>query len=78
MPTGRDLLIENSPHFSSANGRPRTRTVVDLITTPPPLVDLVWIGGAFTPREQHSPESAAAIRVSDDLIAEITMLDRLT
>jgi FMN-dependent NADH-azoreductase len=40
---------------------------------PPPLVDFAWIGGAFTPREQHSPEGAAAIKVSDDLVAEITI-----
>src|SRR5580700_5788268 len=51
--------------------------VRDLIRTPPPFVDLAWIGGAFTPREQHSPESAAAIKVSDDLIAEIQAADHI-
>ncbi|MGH7043967.1 MAG: FMN-dependent NADH-azoreductase [Acetobacteraceae bacterium] len=51
--------------------------VRDLIRTPPPLVDFAWISGAFTPREQHSPESAAAIKVSDDLIAEIRAADHI-
>jgi len=56
--------------------RPGAAVVVrDLMRTPPPFVDLAWIGGAFTPREQHSPESAAAIKVSDDLIAELKAAD---
>jgi FMN-dependent NADH-azoreductase len=57
---------------------PGTAVVVrDLIRMPPPFVDLAWIGGAFTPRDQHSPESAAAIKVSDDLIAEIKAADHI-
>jgi FMN-dependent NADH-azoreductase len=51
--------------------------VRDLMRTPPPLVDFAWIGGAFTPREQHSPESAAAIKVSDDLVAELKAADHI-
>jgi FMN-dependent NADH-azoreductase len=51
--------------------------VRDLMRTPPPFVDLAWIGGAFTPREQHSPESAAAIKVSDDLVAELKAADHV-
>ncbi len=43
----------------------------DLMKTPLPFVDLPWIGGAFTPAEQHSPDMAAAIKVSNDLIAEL-------
>ena len=42
-----------------------------------PFVDQAWIGGAFTPREQHSPESAAAIKVSDELVAEIKAADEI-
>lgn len=49
----------------------------DLTKTPPPFVDLAWIGGAFTPREQHSPENVAAIKVSDDLIAELKAADHI-
>src|SRR6202167_6751417 len=51
--------------------------VRDLMKTPPPFVDFAWIGGAFTPREQHSPESAAAIKVSDDLVAELKAADHI-
>src|SRR6202021_2082064 len=51
--------------------------VRDLMRTPPPFVDLAWIGGAFTPREQHSPESAAAIKVSDGLVAELKAADHI-
>ncbi|HTV26927.1 MAG TPA: NAD(P)H-dependent oxidoreductase [Xanthobacteraceae bacterium] len=49
----------------------------DLTKTPPPFVDLAWIGGAYTPREQHSPESAAAIKISDDLVGEIKAADHI-
>ena len=58
--------------------RPGAAVVVrDLMRTPPPFVDLAWIGGAFTPREQHSPESAAAIKVSDGLVAELKAADHI-
>ena len=49
----------------------------DLVKTNLPFVDLPWIGGAFTPPEQHSPESAAAIKVSDELVAEIKAVDEI-
>lgn len=49
----------------------------DLIKTNLPFVDLPWIGGAFTPPEQHSPESAAAIKVSNDLVAELQAADHI-
>jgi FMN-dependent NADH-azoreductase len=49
----------------------------DLIKTHLPFVDLPWIGGAFTPPEQHSPESAAAIKVSNDLVAELQSADHI-
>src|SRR6516165_6215215 len=76
------LVIEVSPRHAFSTSRRLTAhfidawkaahpgsvvVVRDLIKTPPPFVDHAWIGGAFTPREQHSPESAAAIKVSDDL-----------
>src|ERR1700728_2612535 len=86
------LAIEVSPrHEFSASRRlaahfidawkaahPGSAVVVrDLMKTPPPFVDLAWIGGAFTPREQHSPEIAAAIKVSDDLVAELKAADHI-
>ena len=58
-----------------ASNRGGCIVVRDLVRTPPPFVDLAWIGGAFTPREQHSPESAAPIKVSDDLVAELKAAD---
>jgi FMN-dependent NADH-azoreductase len=49
----------------------------DLMKTNLPFVDLPWIGGAFTPPEQHSPESAAAIKISDNLVAELQAADHI-
>jgi FMN-dependent NADH-azoreductase len=86
------LAIEVSPRHEFSTSRKLTALFIeqwkaahpgapivirDLTRTPPPFVDLAWIGGAFTPREQHSPESAAAIKVSDDLIAELKAADHI-
>jgi FMN-dependent NADH-azoreductase len=86
------LAIEVSPRHEFSTSRKLTAlfieqwkaahpgaavTVRDLTRTPPPFVDLAWIGGAYTPRVQHSPESAAAIKVSDDLIAELKAADHI-
>jgi FMN-dependent NADH-azoreductase len=49
----------------------------DLIKTHLPFVDLPWIGGAYGPPEQHSPQSAAAIKISNDLIAELQSADHI-
>jgi len=86
------LAIEASPRFESSTSRKLTavfvekwraaspgRSVIvrDLVKTVLPFVDAPWIGGAFTPPEAHSPESAAAIKVSDDLVAELKAADRI-
>jgi FMN-dependent NADH-azoreductase len=86
------LAIEVSPRFNSSTSRKLTALFVDnwkaahpggtavirdLVTTNLPFVDLPWIGGAFTPPEQHSPESAAAIKVSDELVAELKAADQI-
>src|SRR5271156_2884395 len=86
------LAIEVSPRHEFSTSRKLTALFIDqwkaahpgaavvvrdLMRTPPPFVDLAWIGGAFTPREQHSPESAAAIKVSDDLVAELKAADHI-
>jgi FMN-dependent NADH-azoreductase len=74
--TSRKLAAHFIDHWKAEH--PGAPVVVrDLMRTPPPLVDLAWIGGAYTPREQHSPESAAAIKVSDDLIAELKVADHI-
>ncbi len=36
-----------------------------------PIVDLPWIAGAYTTPDQHTPEHKAALKLSDDLIAEL-------
>ena len=49
----------------------------DLMTSNVPYISLPWIGGAFTPAEQHSPEMTDAIKVSDDYIAELMGADEI-
>ncbi len=51
--------------------------VRDLATSHVPYISLPWIGGAFTPAEQHSPEMDQAIKVSDDYIAELLAADEI-
>jgi FMN-dependent NADH-azoreductase len=86
------LAINASPRYELSTSRKLTSLFVekwraahpdgevverDLIKTTLPFVDLPWIGGAFTPPEQHSPESAAAIKISNDLVAELQAADRI-
>ncbi len=86
------LAIGASPRYQYSTSRKLTSLFVekwqaahpggqvidrDLIKTHLPFVDLPWIGGAFTPPEQHSPESAAAIKVSNDLVAELQSADHI-
>src|ERR1700746_1161502 len=86
------LAIEVSPRHELSTSRKLTALFIeqwkarnpgdaiivrDLTRTPPPFVDHAWISGAFTPREQHSPESAAAIKVADELVAEIKAADEI-
>jgi FMN-dependent NADH-azoreductase len=52
--------------------------VRDLMTTPLPFVDGPWIAGAFTPEpEKRSPEMTAALRISEELVAELKAADQL-
>ena len=51
--------------------------VRDLLKTRLSFVDLPWIAGAYTPAEQHSPEMKEALRVSDELIAELKAADHI-
>ncbi|KMK69055.1 FMN-dependent NADH-azoreductase [Puniceibacterium sp. IMCC21224] len=86
------LAINASPRYDLSTSRKLTSLFVekwraahpggevverDLIKTTLPFVDLPWIGGAFMPPEQHSPESAAAIKISDDLVAELQAADHI-
>jgi FMN-dependent NADH-azoreductase len=53
-----------------------TVTYRDLGHHPVPFVTEAWIAGAFTPPEQHSPESMEAMRVSNELVDEFLAADR--
>ena len=48
-----------------------------LLKTRLSFVDLPWIAGAYTPAEQHSPEMKEALRISDELIAELKAADHI-
>ncbi len=80
------LVIEASPQGERSVSRTLTARFVaawrhanpaggvvtrDLIATGIPLINSDWIAGAFTPPDTHSPASAAAMRTSDELIAEL-------
>lgn len=51
--------------------------VRDLATSYVPYISLPWIGGAFTPAEQHSAEMDEAIKISDNYIAELMAADEI-
>lgn len=86
------LVIESSPRGDYSFSRSLTKTFVeswksahvggtvvlrDLMKTNLPFVDLPWIAGAYTPKEQHSPEMASALKISDELIAELKAADHV-
>ncbi len=86
------LAIDVSPRFDYSTSRKLTAAFIenwksahpdgvvvlrDLAKTPAPFVDLAWILGAFTPPETHSPESIAAMKLSDELIAELQAADQI-
>ena len=54
-----------------------TVVVRDLFKTDLPFVDLPWIAGAYSTPDQHTPEQAAAIKVSDALIDELLAADEI-
>jgi FMN-dependent NADH-azoreductase len=49
----------------------------DLYATHLPFVSLPWIAGAYTPAEQHSPEMTEALKISNELIAELQAADKI-
>ena len=53
-----------------------TLTYRDIGHHPVPFVTEAWIAGAFTPPDQHSPESAEAMRISNELVDEFLAADR--
>ena len=71
----RQLAARFADEWSSKQGG--NVAVRDLATSHVPYISLPWIGGAFTPAEQHSPEMDQAIKVSDDYIAELLAADEI-
>lgn len=84
------LVVEVSPSYDRSISRnltarflgqwrdadPAGEVIVrDLATTSLPFIDLAWIMGAFSPPDVHSPESTAALKMSDELIAELKWAD---
>lgn len=52
-------------------------TTRDLATNNLPFVDLPWIAGAFSAPDKHTDENKAALKVSDELISELTAADHI-
>lgn len=52
-------------------------TVRDLTTTPLPFIDLNWILGVFGTPDQRAPQTAPALALSDELIAELFEADHI-
>jgi FMN-dependent NADH-azoreductase len=88
----RLLVVEASPQTANSVSRAVTARLVeqwrqanpgghilnrDLLDTPPPFIDVAWIGGAFTPEDDHSPENAAAMQFSGKLIDELRWADHI-
>jgi len=49
----------------------------DLVETQLPFVGVPWIGGIFVPAEQRSMEQQDALKISDELIAELFAADHI-
>jgi FMN-dependent NADH-azoreductase len=86
------LVIEASPRFEHSTSRILTAQFVekwtrlhrnasvvrrDLVRSNLRFVDLPWIGAAFTPPDQHSPEAAAALKTSNAFIQELKAADHI-
>ena len=86
------LVVETSPRGDASISRNMTSrfvshwraahpgssvTVRDLAEIVLPHATAPWLHAYFTPSEQHSPEMAQAIRLSDELVAELLAADRI-
>jgi FMN-dependent NADH-azoreductase len=70
------MLSQEFMHQWKAAHPEDTITYRDLGRSPVPHVDEAWVGGAFMPPEMQTPEMAAAIKVSDELVDEFLAADR--
>ena len=86
------LVVETSPRGDHSISRQMTRRFVqqwrtahpgsdvivrDLAETPLSFVTAPWLQAYFTPAQQHSPEMAQVLRLSDDLVAELLAADHI-
>jgi len=49
----------------------------DLAKIQIPFIDLPWIAGAYAPPDQHTAEHKAALKISDEFIAELLAADEV-
>jgi FMN-dependent NADH-azoreductase len=86
------LVVETSPRGDNSISRHMTRRFVgawrdahpdgevirrDLAETDLPFVTAAWLQAYFTPTGQHSPQMKDALRLSDQLVAELLATDHL-
>ena len=86
------LVVETSPRGDHSISRTMTRRFVadwrtahpggevvdrDLTQTELTFVNAPWLQAYFTPVEQHSPEMKEALRLSDELVAELLAADHI-
>jgi FMN-dependent NADH-azoreductase len=87
----RILQIDTSPRNENSHSRrlaqefmekwsdrhPETKIIHrDLGLNPIPYIDATWVKAKFTPPDKYTPELAAAIAISDELIDEFLLCDR--
>ena len=88
----RLLVVETSPRGDHSISRTMTRRFVadwqaahpggevvdrDLMQTHLPFVTAPWLQAYFTPPERHSPDMREALRLSDELVAEVLGADHI-
>lgn len=86
------LVVESSPRGDHSMSRGLTRLFVedwlkhhpggrvvvrDLMESNLPFVTMPWLDAYFTPADQHTPEMKDALRLSDELVAEILAADHI-
>jgi FMN-dependent NADH-azoreductase len=77
---GNSISRKLANHFATewqSNHVGGTIITRDLATTRIPYVDLPWIAGAFSAPDQHTAEHKAALKISDELIAELIGADEI-
>ena len=86
------LVVETSPRGDQSVSRQLTRRFLaawqranpsgevmhrDLVETPLSFVTAPWLQAYFTPAEKHSADMKAALRLSDELVAELLAADEI-